>query len=138
MEFENLQNILYEKNQFIRYNHIRPVEADLEHAVMVHEISETSLNPYNIVHGGVYFSMQDVAAGTLARMDGRRYVTLDSSNHFLKAATGGTLTATASVVHRGRTVCTIRTEVRDDKGALLSDGTFSMFCLEPEKPMDRD
>ena len=125
------------EEQFIFRNHIQITEADLNHAIAVHDISIESMNTYNIVHGAIYFAMQDEAAGTAACMDGRNYVTLDSTNHFLRAATDGRLTATAYLVHRGKTVCTLRTEVHDKQGNLLSDGTFSMFCLEPEKPFEK-
>lgn len=134
----DVQNMVTGENQFVTYNNIQVMEADLDHAVMQHVISNTSLNPYGIVHGGVYFTMQDVAAGTVARMDGRHYVTLSSSNRFLKATEKGRLTATGHLVHRGRTVCTVNTEVRDEQGKLVADGAFTMYCLDPDKPMKKD
>ena len=135
MTFEELQTLITDptKNQFAQHNGIRVDEADLTHSVVTCQVREESLNPYNIVHGGVYFSMMDVASGVLARMDGRLYVTLDSSNHFYRAATHGLLTATGELVRRGRTICTVNTQVRDEDGVLLSDGSYSMFCVEPDR-----
>lgn len=127
----DIRELTNEKNEFMRYNHMWVAEGDTEHAIVLADVAPESLNPYGLVHGGVYFSMMDIAAGVVARMDGRRHVTLDASTHFYKSATQGRLIATGQVVHRGRTTCVVNTEVRGEDGTLFSDGAFSMFCVEP-------
>lgn len=118
-----------ELNAFMRHNGICVEEFDSEHAVVTADVHDFLLNPYGLVHGGVYYTMMDIAAGVAARHNGSRYVTLDSSNHFYKSATGGRLIARSHVIHRGRTTCTLGTDVCDESGKLLADGTFTMFRL---------
>ncbi len=124
---QNALNI--ELNAFMHHNGICVEEFDAEHAVVTANVQDFLLNPYGSVHGGVYYTMMDIAAAVAARHDGPRYVTLDSSNHFYKSATAGRLIATSHVIHRGRTICTMGTDVRDENGKLLADGTFTMFRL---------
>ena len=98
-------------------------------AVLV-DVQEYSKNPYGIVHGGLYFTMMDIAAYLVAHEDGRNYVTQGGNIHFYRSATHGRLSATASLAHRGHTVCTMNTEIRDEEGTLLADGSFTMFFVE--------
>lgn len=118
-----------EQNAFMQHNGIKVEEFDAEHAVVTADVKNFLLNPYGSVHGGVYYTMMDIAAAMAARCSGPRCVTLDSSNHFYKSATGGRLIATSHVIHSGRTICTLSTEVRDENNILLADGTFTMFRL---------
>lgn len=119
-----------QQNAFMQHNGINVQEFDAEHAVVTAAVKSFLLNPYGSVHGGVYYTMMDIAAAVAARHNGSRYVTLDSSNHFYKSATDGRLIATSRVVHRGRTICTLRTEVHNENDILLADGTFTMFRLK--------
>lgn len=123
------------ETDFLQHNGIRIVEATPDHTQVDAQITEQSQNIYGIVHGGLYFTMMDSAAGVTARLDGRRYVTLDSTTHFYKSASHGSLHATAKVIRRGRTVCVVGAEVHGDSGELLADGSFSMFCIG-EEPSD--
>ncbi len=131
------------ETDFLKHNGIHIIEATPDHTLVEAQITEQSQNIYGIVHGGVYFTMMDSAAGVTARLDGRRYVTLDASTHFYKSASSGLLHATAQVVRRGRTVCVVSAEVHNDAGTLLADGSFSMFCIgedptsSQEEPQDR-
>lgn len=123
------QDFLIEHNEFMKHNGVSVVAVTSDTAKTTLTVAPQSLNPYGIVHGGALFTLMDVAAGVAARADGRRYVTLDSSVHFLKSVGRGLLYGTASVVHRGRSVCVVDTEVTAQEGVLLCRGSFTMFCL---------
>ncbi|MCI8477749.1 MAG: PaaI family thioesterase [Oscillospiraceae bacterium] len=129
------QSKLYEKG-FVKYNQIQLIEITPEYAVSFLEtVGEDSLNPYGIVHGGVYFTMADVAAAALARTDGRAYVTLDSSIHFLRSARqGASIRATAHPRHRGKSTFLSVVEVTDQDGRLLASADFTFFCLGDKPP----
>lgn len=124
---EKRQDMLCEKNEFMKHNHIRVTKIEDNFAATELTAASCSLNPYGIIHGGALFSMMDIAAGVAARTDGRDYVTLDSSLQFCKAASEGTLYAEGKVTHRGGTICTVETQVTDAAGALLSKGLFTMY-----------
>ena len=132
------QSKLYEKG-FVKHNQIQLVEITPEQAVsFLDTAGEDSVNPYGILHGGVYFTMADVAAAALARTDGRAYVTLDSSVHFLRPAReGASIRAVARTRHRGKSTFLSVVEVTDQEGRLLATADFTFFCLGDKPPARR-
>ncbi|HEV7628819.1 MAG TPA: PaaI family thioesterase [Streptomyces sp.] len=73
--------------------------------VVTCEITPELLQPYGIVHGGVYCSLVESAASFAAAIwFGDRGNVVGVSNHtnFLRAIRSGTVTATATPIHRGR------------------------------------
>ena len=116
----------------MRHNGIRAVSVSMEQAATEAEVTEHLLNPYRLAHGGLYFSMMDIAAGMAARADGRRYVTLNCSTNFHKPAVSGmVLRAVGHVTQRSRGVCVVQAEVRGSADDLLyASGTFCMHCIE--------
>lgn len=118
-------------NGFMQYNHISLTEVRRDYAAVELTVVPESCNPYGMPHGGAYYTMADTAAGTAARTDGRRYVTQNSSMHFISTVTGGHIWAEATVIHRGKTTCVVRADVRNDEGKLLVTSDFTFFCLNP-------
>lgn len=82
------------------------------------------MQPMGIVHGGVYASIAETLAsmGTAAAVVGRGNVPLGMANNtsFLRPVTGGTVHATATAIHRGRTSWIWDVEMRDDEGRLCA------------------
>lgn len=129
MDYEALMSVSNEKNRFAVYNGILIKEVSLDRAVGELNITDDSLNLMGIVHGGAYFTLADVTAGAVARSNGLRHATLDSSFHFIRSAKSGTLRATGRTIHRGRTTCLVGVEVTDADGNLVAEGRFNMFCF---------
>lgn len=59
----------------------------------------------------------------------RRYVTLEGSIHFIRAANEGTVTAQARVRYRGGTTCLVEIDIKDETERLLATGNFTFFCV---------
>ena len=118
------------ENYFMIHNHICPGDAGDSWAEMYLDIAQESKNPYGMVHGGALFTMADCCAGRVARLDGRLYVTQDASVQFIHNVHAGRLTARGTVLNRGRRVCLVQTEIRNQENRLLFSGVFSMFCIE--------
>lgn len=131
-QWDEMLSRVNQENSFMRHNGIRAVSVSTEQAVTETEVDERSLNPYRIAHGGLYFTMMDIAAGMAARADGRRYVTLNCSTNFHKPAQPGTaLRAVGRVTQRSRGVCVVEAEVRGTADQLLyASGSFCMYCTE--------
>ena len=89
-------------------------------------ITDSSLNPYGIAHGGFIFGLGDTAMGVVARTTGRRAVTLSSSISYLKPSTGEYLIAKAEMIKNGKTTCFLRCNVYNDKDVLVAsmDGNY--------------
>lgn len=92
------------------------------------EIGPHHLQPYGIVHGGVYTGLIELAASMPAAvwaaergMPGA--VGVNNNTDFIKALREGTIVATAEPVHRGRSQQIWLVEVRDDdEGKLRARG----------------
>jgi len=74
------------------------------------------------VHGGVYAAIAESLAswGTANRVipEGRVAVGLSNQTSFLRPITEGTIHATATSKHRGRTTWVWEVEITDDRGRL--------------------
>lgn len=85
-------------------------------------------NPVEIAHGGLLFSMADVACGAALASRGYHAVTLDAAYHFLRSARlGETLYAEAREVKCGKTVCLYDIQIRNQNRALLGKAAFTFF-----------
>jgi uncharacterized protein (TIGR00369 family) len=97
-------------------------------------VDERHLQPYGLVHGGVYAGMIETLCSTgaaLAAMAaGRTAVGLESSTAFLRAARGGVLRGRAVPVHPGRRTQVWQAEIHDEAGRLLATGRVRLLCLE--------
>ena len=124
---------LAQTNAFGRYNGISVRQAGPGKGEAVMEIGPNSLNPNGQLHGGAIYTLADCAGGTACRTDGRKYVTLDGMIHFIHSTSSGTVTATATVIHHGRTTSLVDIQITGQDGTLLATGNFTFFCLGESK-----
>jgi uncharacterized protein (TIGR00369 family) len=91
--------------------------------------------PYGLVHGGVYAAIVETCASVGAALHafarGQTTVGLDNSTSFMRATRAGTLTGTATPVHRGRSTQIWDVAIRDGAGQLVATGRVRMICLDP-------
>jgi 1,4-dihydroxy-2-naphthoyl-CoA hydrolase len=99
-------------------------------------VRDEVLQPFGVVHGGVYASIAESLAsrGTLAGVWPAGSIALGLSNHtsFLRPVGGGTITATARPLHRGRTTWVWDVEMTDESGkrCAVSRVTIAVRSLE--------
>lgn len=89
------------------------------------EIRPELLQPYGIVHGGVWCSMVETAASVGAALwFGERGRVVGVANHtnFLRAIGEGRVTGVATPIHRGRTQQLWLVEIRDRDDRLVARG----------------
>lgn len=116
---------------FNEHNGIDLVDVDDEYSVVRVELTQAGLNPFSIAHGGLIFSLCDVACGVAARTCGRMTVTLDASINFLRPGKDTKyLTATGRVIKPGRTTAVCECEVRADDGTLLAKCISTAFYVK--------
>ena len=77
-----------QENRFMVHNGMRLVVLEADRAVVELEVGPESLNLLGAVHGGVYFTMADCAAGAAARSGGSAYVNCDADIHVIRGAAG--------------------------------------------------
>ena len=83
-----------------------------------------------ILHGGAVVSLLDTAAAfavhTVIEPDDRT-VTVDLTVHFLRPASAGRVEATARVLRRGKRVCILSVEARDERAEIIATATMTYF-----------
>ncbi|MFI3235941.1 PaaI family thioesterase [Streptococcus suis] len=92
------------------------------------KVTEKSLNPYGIAHGGFLFTLADSVAGLTTVARGAYSVTLQSNIHYMKAAKlGDTLSVIGSCTHDGSRTKVVEVKIENQDKQLLSSASFTMF-----------
>lgn len=129
MDYQAIINNTNQKNSFMLHNGIRLTTMERDHAIVEAQLTRVSRNLYGAVHGGMFLTMADCAAGGTARTNGMRYVTVSNSFEFFRNTNSDHLIAEGRVKSRGSTICVVEVEIHDGEGTLLCGGTFTMFCV---------
>lgn len=80
---------------------------------------EGNQQPFGLLHGGATCALAESIGSWAAALHagpGRQVVGIELNVSYLRAATGGTVTAVCTPVRRGRTLATFLIEVADDAG----------------------
>lgn len=110
--------------------YIEELSADRVQAKL--EITPAHHQPFGIVHGGVYCAMVETVASIGAGIwfgDRGTVVGVSNQTDFLKALHTGTVTATATPIHRGRSQQLWLVEITDDEKRLIARGQVRLQNL---------
>jgi len=119
---------------FSVYNGIRLVSFEKGFAVAEMDVEAQSKNLMGMMHGGAYYSLADVAAGSAMIPYGRVCVTLSADIHYLRPVSGGKVTAEARVVQYGGRIGVARVEIKDIAEEILCVCTVTMYLTS--KPIE--
>lgn len=128
--------VLNARSEFNKYNGIKVVDFGEGSSAVETELQKTSMNPWGSAHGGLVFSMCDVAAGVALMGAAHSVVTQSASIYYLRPAAGKTLRAEGRVIKDGRTVALVETNVYNDGGELVASGKFEYFHTGARKKAD--
>lgn len=129
---ENIIKYFDETPGFSKHNKLHIEELSKEKAIISAEITEDSLNPSGIVHGGLVFGLADTAMGTVAYLTGRKVVTVDSNINYLKPTTGSKVTCVAEPIKVGKTLGVYKADIFDGRNDLTATVTGTYFFLDRE------
>ncbi|NPU85391.1 MAG: PaaI family thioesterase [Syntrophaceae bacterium] len=110
----------FRRDIFANYVGIELVEAFDGRAKAVLEVRDEHLNGLRMVHGGVVFTLADLAFAAAANSKGRVAVAANASVSFLKSPKGRLLTAEAWEISSSRTLAAYTVHVKDETGELLA------------------
>lgn len=111
---------------------LRPDEVVLQWTV-----GPEHLQPFGLVHGGVYCGAVETAGsiGALAAAGaGFAVVGVENQTSFLRAVGSGTLSARAVPVHVGRQFQLWEAKVTDEEGRIVAAGRLRVFCSPRKGP----
>lgn len=101
------------------------------------EINDKLLQPWGIVHGGVYCSIIESLASVTAHVwlsenGGGTVVGVNNNTDFLRAISAGTVTAVSTPIHRGRRQQLWLITITDDNDRLVARGQVRLQNIPPE------
>lgn len=119
---------------------LRFVKATPEEFVAEIEIDDKHLQPYGLVHGGVYAGMIETLCSTGAALsvidEGKSTVGLENATSFLRAVRSGILRGTAKPIVMGRRSQVWEATIHDDRNRLVATGRVRMIVLDPGAETD--
>ena len=99
------------------------------------QIADRHLQPYGLVHGGVFASMIETLCSTGAALmvwpENKSTVGLENNTSFLRAVRKGRLRCTARPLVLGKRSHVWEADIRDDQGRLVAAGRVRLMVLEP-------
>ena len=126
---EQIKNM--ENSGFIKNNNITVIEVEEGKSATIKAlITETSINPYNIAHGGFIFGLGDTAMGVVAASINKKALTLNSTINYLHPSTGSYLIAKAELIKGGTKTAFIRTNIYNDKEQLVATMEGNYFYID--------
>lgn len=114
---------------------LRFVKATPEEYIAEVNITDRHLQPYGLVHGGVYAGMIETLCSTGAALtvweENKSTVGLENNTSFLKAVRGGRLRCTARPLVLGKRSHVWEASIHDDENRLVAAGRVRLLVLEP-------
>jgi uncharacterized protein (TIGR00369 family) len=99
-------------------------------------VEEKHLQPFGMVHGGVYASLADAAAfwAIYPQIDNDFGITtVELKLNYLAPTSSGSLIAKGKSIKVGKSICLAEASVEDETGKLLAHGTETMMVLRDLK-----
>ena len=101
------------------------------------EVRDEHFNPNRVLHGGVIYTMADTGMGAALYSDlppGETTTTVEIKISYFRPVTAGMLVCDTRIVHRGRRIATLESDVRND-GRLVAraSGTFYIFTKQQNR-----
>lgn len=127
---EIAQKTITETPGYIKHNNYIVEEVSYEHCKMSVELTENTLNPNGIAHGGLMFGLADTTMGILARTTGRNIVTINAQIDYLKAGKGNKITCIAEPLKVGKTTSVYRANIYNEEKTLISTVTGTFFFID--------
>ena len=100
---------------FNQYLGIRRVKSHSDGMTVECRIRKELLNFAGVLHGGVTATLADVAVGQALKKQGRNSTTVEMKINYLRPITGRKVTARSHILRIGKTLCTARVDVFDDR-----------------------
>lgn len=134
---KNIQNFFQDKDRFAQLAGIEILETKAGFARTKVDITDMHKNGVDIAHGGLIFTLADMAFSVASNSHGTVALAINASIQFIRPGTGKTLFATAEETSCGKKLATYNVQVMDDQNRLIA--TFQgMVYRKKDKIQDLD
>ncbi len=128
VDFSDAKKRFEEIEGFIKNNNYKIINLTDEECILDGIITETSMNPYGMAHGGYIFGLADTASGILAATLGPA-VTIDSSIYYLKPLKTDSVRAISTFDKKGKNISIFSVKVYDSNNVLVATATNTYFYI---------
>lgn len=128
--YKQIEDYIENTPGFIKYNNIHIEEIHENYAKCYANITEDSLNPSGIAHGGLLFGLADSAMGIAARTTGRNVVTINAQIDYLKPGKCKKITCIAEPLKVGKSTAVYRANIYTEDNSLISSVTGTFFFID--------
>lgn len=112
---------MLERDAFSRWMQVQVRTLGEGHCTLSCQIHSEMLNGFDILHGGIYYSLADSALAFAANSRGYKAVSVETSiSHFKALRVGAELTAVASELNRGRSIGTYEVHLFQNQNELVA------------------
>lgn len=132
-EYVRKVKLLANRSGYFDLLSMKIVSLSLGEAVLEIALQPKHLQPFGMVHGGVYSSIVDGATFWAVYPlieEGLGLTTVELKVNFLAPSTEGRLIARGKSIRVGRTLCLAECFVENRKGLLLAHGTTTMMVMK--------
>ena len=95
------------------------------------EVNRRLLNPHNVLHGGIVYSMADTGMGGALYThlgEDELCATLEIKITYFAAVASGILTCNTKLIHKSKTIAALESEIENNnKLAAKAMGTYTIF-----------
>lgn len=93
-------------------------------------LEDNGKNFMGSMHGGLLYTMADVAAGAAVMYESRRCVTLSAYTDYVKSPFGGKIIAEANLVSHGRKINRCEVTIHADDGTVYCRSYVTMYMKD--------
>ena len=102
---QEIIELMLEKDTFSAWMGLEIISLSKGNCVLQSTIQNEMLNGFEILHGGISYSLADSALAFASNSHGYKCVSIETSiSHIRPSKLGDTLTATATELHRGKMI----------------------------------
>lgn len=130
MTATELKDFLNQNNFFHSQHKIRILTLQEGYSEVEMQADPMNCNYMGYFHGGLLYSLGDIAACICVMTNGFQCVTLNGSSNFFKAINKGKVIAIAQQVHGGSKIRVCEVKIYDETKALVCTGTFTVFVTD--------
>lgn len=118
---EEIVQIMMNKDAFSQWLNVEIVELGLGYSKLKSVLHHDMLNGFEIVHGGITYSLSDTALAFAANSYGFKCVSIETSiSHIRPAYLGDTLFIRGEEVHKGKSFAIYSVTITNQKDELIS------------------
>ena len=130
MEKEKILEKLEKSQGYFKHNNCHIIEVTSTGAEIRVDLTENSLNPYDLAHGGLIFGLGDTAMGIAL---GKKALTVTANITYIKPGTGKYLTAKAEQIKIGQSICFAKSMIYNDKDELIATMSGSYYLIKEKE-----